>query len=81
MTRDKIAHKVKANSTFKHLPTTSSFIYHYNKAKMNLSLAFFAFTSMWHSVQGGETTYLRERDVEAPMAKTGGSPSQKVVLV
>jgi hypothetical protein len=47
---------------------------------MNLSLAFFAFTSMWLSVQGDGSTYPQhERNAEAAMEKSGGSPGLSVV--
>jgi hypothetical protein len=53
--------------------------YHRIKVKMNLSLAFLALTSVWHSVHGGDTAYLREMDVKAPLAKSAGSPDMSAV--
>ena len=47
---------------------------------MNLSLAFLSFTSMWLSVHGDESTYLQhEKDADAAMAKSGGSPGLSAV--
>jgi len=42
---------------------------------MNLSLAVFAFTSVCLSAYGEESAYTHERDAEAAMAESGGSPA------
>jgi hypothetical protein len=54
------------NELIKSLPS-SLIIYHNSKINMNLRLPFFAFTSMWHSVHGEESTNLRGDAVDAAL--------------